>query len=407
MRMERHDEPLTHNVGDPAANSFSLPQVRKVLQVLPDDFKMIGRMIREGFSSAMAGVMKRISLCVQAINCHDEYYDKDDSSDDFEPVPLIWISGEKGVGKRDLVQRITSGCGFREYLLKVDCQLNQESKIRSELFGDAPDSFEELKNSREGKFSASDAGLLAVFCPQRLPIDCQRRIDQWQRSGRMEYDNPYRKDEENGAVVMLVADERPETMVARGAILKSLLHRVLANIYVLPLRERREDIVLYLKFFLKKKGLVYRNEEFSLESSFEDEALVLLVNHGWPDNLHGLQRFIEHTIYTDLLKSADSRLTVADVRRILSTLDAEEFASEASTEDTPTLTVDRSAKGSPHFSREDIEHLHHEYLVKGYTQSLMAVHLGVHHSTISRRRKKLGLPPLARGRPRKGSTRSL
>ncbi|UCH96200.1 MAG: sigma-54-dependent Fis family transcriptional regulator, partial [Candidatus Aminicenantes bacterium] len=79
----------------------------------------------------------------------------------------------------------------------------------------------------------------------------------------------------------------------QGEFRSDLFYRLnVISIYVPPLRERKDDIPLLLKYFLK-----IFNKKFSRDiDGFEREALELLINYPWPGNIRELENVVERSV---------------------------------------------------------------------------------------------------------------
>ncbi len=118
-------------------------------------------------------------------------------------------------------------------------------------------------------------------------------------------------------VLVLTATEVEERRDASSSVNDDLRYSALRYIRVPPLRERLEDIVLFLDDFLRATGDRYRGTQFTLLNNLEDEALLTLVNHSWPENLLDLRRTVEFMVVTDILRKPGDRVTGDQARMAL------------------------------------------------------------------------------------------
>ncbi|MGB6065986.1 MAG: sigma 54-interacting transcriptional regulator [Desulfomonilaceae bacterium] len=288
--------------------SLSVSDIKQLLQTFPAGLAELGRMVREGVSPAMKRVERRLTRCIEAINSHDQYVDRESSHTDCDPAPFLWITGEKGVGKQELIRRIHEGCSERGYILEQDCESVDQQQIEAELFGHQAEGSQ--KETREGKLWDAGAGILAIYDPENMSKGCQSRLlERKTRPLRRSRDG---QDEDPDPLPILVAArERPEELVQRGAVLPGLVTTPL-TIHIPPLRERPEDVTLFIEYFLRAKVLELTGWEFSLERNFQDEALFLLVNFYWPDNMLALQEVVALLVGAVLFKDHDHRITVSE-----------------------------------------------------------------------------------------------
>ena len=82
-------------------------------------------------------------------------------------------------------------------------------------------------------------------------------------------------------------------MIEKGAFREDLLYRLnLINLYIPPLRERREDIPLLTYHFLRSIGSIYRKVNITID----DDAMNWLKNQPLPGNIRQIKQIIERTI---------------------------------------------------------------------------------------------------------------
>lgn len=293
-------------------NGLSVSDIKRLLHTFPAELDELGRAVREGFSPAMTRVEQRLTACIKAINAHDNYVDQESLRAECDPVPFLWITGEKGVGKADLIRRVHEGCSERGYILEVDCESVDQQQIEAELFG------HEAKESREGKLADAGAGILTISDPQRLTKECQSRLLEWQarRLRRSVSDGQY---EDPDPLIIFIARQSPEELVQSGAVLPGLVTISLARIHIPALRERPEDVVLLIEHLLRVKVLELTGWEFSIERNLQDEALFLLANFHWPDNILALQEVVARLAGAVLFKHHEHRITIREVTEALRT----------------------------------------------------------------------------------------
>lgn len=290
-------------------DSLSVSEIKRLLRAFPEGLEALAMMVHEGFSPAMKRVERWLTACIKAINAHDIYVDRESPRSDCDPVPSLWITGERGVGKRELIHRIYEGCSERHYILELDCDTVDPRQIEAELFGYQAEG--SRKETRRGKLVEAEAGILTISEPQMLTKICQRRLLEWQaRRLRRSSDGLY---EDPDPIIIFVAHQRPEALEQRGAVLPGLVKRALAHIHIPSLRECPEDVALLVEYFLRVKVLELTGWEFSSERNLQDDALFLLVNFHWPDNLLGVQEVIARLTGAILFDNQEHRITVAEV----------------------------------------------------------------------------------------------
>jgi DNA-binding NtrC family response regulator len=381
-------------------NSLSVSDIKRLLQEIPPELEEIARLVRKGLSAAMKPVMGKIAACIAAINTHDHYAK---SSEDCEPVPFIWITGEEGVGKREYVQLIRAGCQYLAGTWELDCESVEQHLIQSELLGQGNDAAEVPEKPGEGKLCNADRGLLVIYEPQRLPRDCQDRLVKWQRLGQIQRGDSDGRLEDPDTVIIFVARQDPLHMTQKGELIPGLVTNSLPRIHIPPLRERPQDAVLMLEHLLRTKGRKYTGREFSIERNLEDEALFFLANFHWPGNALALREVVTDLVGSVLLIDYNHRITVSEVVASLET----HYGPDVLDILAPLFgRKRRSQKRGRHkrdeVRRDELRVLRHLWNL-GFHLDDLAKPLGISGSALSRRLNKAHLDPLPRGRPPKNA----
>ena len=154
------------------------------------------------------------------------------------------------------------------------------------------------KNPERGKFWDANAGLLIIYEPQKLPVDCQDRLLKWQKLRPIQPSSGNHHVEDPDPVIIFVARDSPQQIMSTGTVLPGLLTKMLPHIHIPPLREQPEDVVLLIGHLLRTKGREYRGRELSAERDLEEEALFLLVNFQWPGNISALREVVTRLVFS-------------------------------------------------------------------------------------------------------------
>jgi transcriptional regulator with AAA-type ATPase domain len=255
--------------------------IKSIVQRLREPGEL-ARLIRDGFSSAMKGVIRQISSCVKAINSHDQYFDVDRYADQFEPVPPVWVTGENGVGKRHVVETLRSQCRSREYYVEFEVERTDERTVWSELFG-----AQSRPDEPGGKFWLAEDGFLVVHRPERLPPNVLRPLVTWRRSGMMQREGDWTAPQPIDVISVFISTQQPWQAIVDPAICECLSSGKPWHIHIPPLRNRPKDILLYAQHLLRSQGQIFKGLEFSLAANFDDEASL-----SW-SGTHGRRTFEE------------------------------------------------------------------------------------------------------------------
>lgn len=202
----------------------------------------------------------------------------------------ILITGETGTGKEVFAQSIhkNSTRGSKP-MVSINCAAIPHELIESELFGYEEGSFTGArKGGKPGKFELADGGTIFLDEIGDMPYDMQSKLL------RVLQENEVEKIGSTKTIpidVRVIAATRQDlqSMVKNGTFREDLYYRLnVVNIEMLPLRERKDDIILFANYFLDKLNCKYKSL-----ISISDEALKCLINYNWPGNIRELENVVK------------------------------------------------------------------------------------------------------------------
>lgn len=202
----------------------------------------------------------------------------------------VLISGESGTGKEVFAKAIhqLSPRNSRP-MITVNCGAIPEGLLESELFGHEKGAFTGAVATKKGVFELADRGTILLDEIGEISAQTQVKLLRVLETG--EFMRVGSAELRKVDVRVIAATNRDlGEMVKQGTFRKDLYYRLKAvSMYVPPLRERREDIPLFIEYFVKE--MVQKNNiEFA---GFTDDAMYVLLNHSWPGNVRELKNFIE------------------------------------------------------------------------------------------------------------------
>ena len=285
----------------------------------------------------------------------------------------VLITGDNGTGKELVARQIhmNSRRKLRPFI-EVNCAAIPDELIESELFGHEKGAFTGATQKRRGKFDIADGGTIFLDEIADMSLKTQAkvlRILQEQTFERVGGIEPIKVD----VRVIAATNKDLEEEIRNERFREDLYFRLnVIPLHVPPLRERREDILLFVDFFGKKfaerSGLV--NKEFTRN------AVEALTNYDWPGNVRELKNIVERLV----IMTRDTEVREVDVRRAL------KFQVKPSGLDLYTVSDLREAKGE--FEREFILRKLNE---NDWNISRTAETIGLERSNLYRKIRQYGL----------------
>jgi DNA-binding NtrC family response regulator len=218
----------------------------------------------------------------------------------------VLITGENGTGK-GLVAQAFHAVSMRANrpMVTINAGGVSEGVFESELFGHVKGAFTDAKQDRVGRFELADGSTLFLDEIANVPLSQQQKLLRVLETGEFER---LGSSKTRKADVRLISATNSDlnAEVAGGRFRQDLLFRLNTIEIKLPsLRDRREDIPLLAKHFLKMHAQRYRKAL----TGFDPAALQTLVDHQWPGNV----RELDHAIERAVLMAQGNTIRVVDL----------------------------------------------------------------------------------------------
>jgi len=283
----------------------------------------------------------------------------------------VLITGETGTGKELFARAIHKRSDRPERaFVSVNCAALAPSLISSELFGHEKGAFTGATQRRAGRFEMADGGTIFLDEVGELPPDVQvalLRVLQEREFERVGGTQSVHVD-----VRVIAATNRDlKTAIAHGAFRQDLFYRL--NVFPIeapPLRERHDDIVMLVEYFVQR----YASRAGKSIRSIDKKSVDLLQSYGWPGNIRELQNVIERSV---ILSSGD----VLSVDELWLSRESSQPAHQAGPAASP--------RSEPRSEREIIEAALAESRGRVSGLSGAAAKLGIPPSTLDHRVKAL------------------
>jgi transcriptional regulator with PAS, ATPase and Fis domain len=244
----------------------SIPEPREI----PDD---------EFDRGGIAGVSRGLVKVLETVKKVSKY----DSS--------VLITGESGTGKELIARAIHRNSARKNNpMVVINCGAIPGELLESELFGHEKGAFTGAHRSRTGRFEAADRGTIFLdeigdMSPE-LQVKLLRAIQE-------------RQFERVGGTSTITVDIRVISATNKdlvqamemGKFREDLYYRLnVIPIHILPLRERKDDIMPLVDYF--QDNLARRMDGYEIKS-FSPEAKQAMLHYDWPGNIRELENLVE------------------------------------------------------------------------------------------------------------------
>ncbi|HEY7309164.1 MAG TPA: sigma 54-interacting transcriptional regulator [Gemmataceae bacterium] len=205
----------------------------------------------------------------------------------------VLIQGETGTGK-ELIARAIHNLSKRKErtFVKLNCAAIPSGLLESELFGHEKGAFTGAVAQKVGRFELADGGTLFLDEIGDIPLELQPKLLRVLQEQEFERLGGTRTHRVNVRLVAATNRDLP-SMVADRQFRSDLYYRL--NVFPLtlpPLRQRREDIPLLVRYFVQQHA---RRLKRTIES-IPAEAMTALTRYPWPGNVRELANFIERSV---------------------------------------------------------------------------------------------------------------
>ncbi len=202
----------------------------------------------------------------------------------------VLVSGESGVGK-EVFPKIIHQLSARKHgpYIAVNCGAIPEGTIDSELFGHEKGSFTGAHEARKGYFEVANGGTIFLDEVAELPQSTQVRLLRVLETGEFIKVGSSKVLKTDVRIVAATNVDVNE-FVQKGKFRQDLYYRLnTVPIYIPPLRDRKEDIVLLFRKFASDFAERYRMPVIELE----EDARRILMDYRWYGNIRQLKNITE------------------------------------------------------------------------------------------------------------------
>ena len=231
-------------------------------------------------------------------------------------VPVL-IHGESGTGKDIIARMVHSLSPWKSGpFVKVNCPAIPGTLLESELFGYERGAFTGAYGSKPGRVEMAHRGTLFLDEISELDMSLQSKLLQLLQDGQFCRIGA-QADKKVEVRIVCATNRKLEEEIENGTFRQDLFYRInVVNLFMPPLRERRNDIENLANYFLE-----YYNRKYNCRAKpISPELTEVLKKYHWPGNIRELENLIkryvilgsEDVISSDL-QPRDPELLTADI----------------------------------------------------------------------------------------------
>jgi len=205
----------------------------------------------------------------------------------------VLIQGESGVGKEVVARSIHQNSSRRDKpFVKVNCAALPSELLESELFGYEKGAFTGAYRQKPGKFEMANQGTIFLDEIAEMSPSLQAKLLQvlqdreFSRLGG-------KKDVWVDVRILAASNRNIEEAIKNGQFREDLYYRLnVVNITIPPLRERKDEIPIFVEYFLDKFGKKYNKNAKPLS----DQTMKILCQYQWLGNVRELENVIQRYV---------------------------------------------------------------------------------------------------------------
>jgi transcriptional regulator with PAS, ATPase and Fis domain len=240
-----------------------------------------------------------IGTAIRAIEAEIEYAARSDAK--------VLITGESGVGK-EVIARLVHQRSRRAHmpLVTINCAGIPDTLLESAVFGHVKGSFTGAYRDRLGLLEVAHQGTIFLDEIGEMSLRMQALLLRFLENGEIQRVGADRVQSRVDVRVIAATNRNLLDRIASKDFREDLYYRLnVIHITIPPLRARREDIPVFLEYFLR----LYAERHGVRPPELTPDALAHLVAYDWPGNVRELKNVVERLI----VRSRTGLITMTDL----------------------------------------------------------------------------------------------
>jgi len=192
----------------------------------------------------------------------------------------LLITGETGVGKEEVAHLVHKISRRKGKFVVVNCASIPDNLLESELFGYEKGAFTGAYQQKQGKFEVADGGTIVLDEIGEMSPYLQAKLLRVADKKQFEHLGSTKTIEVDVRIIS-TTNRQLEERIKEGKFRDDLFFRLAqAHIYIPPLRERRDDIEVFIDRILLDMG-----KEKGVTIGISEESMERLLAYDWPGNV--------------------------------------------------------------------------------------------------------------------------
>ncbi|MCU1256549.1 MAG: transcriptional regulator, NifA subfamily, Fis Family [Candidatus Angelobacter sp.] len=307
----------------------------------------------------------------------------------------VLLLGDTGTGK-ELIARAIHDHSRRKQrtFVKLNCAAIPTGLLESELFGHEKGAFTGAISQKIGRLELADQGTLFLDEVGDIPLEIQPKL--LRALQEREFERLGNSHTRKVNVRLIAATNRNlEKMISDREFRSDLYYRLnVFPIRIPPLRDRKEDIPLLVRYFVQKAARQMQKQIDTIPAA----AMKTLTNWEWPGNIRELENFIERAVILTRGKSLE--VPVAELNKPTMALSAND--DDLHGQDVARVvkeTISALTKGAVKNAGEEYDEKHRREILRILQETKgrvggaegAAARIGVNRTTLLSRMKKFGI----------------
>jgi len=232
-------------------------------------------LIRYGFMVGSSSAMKKIAETIDKVAAGDL---------------SILITGESGTGKELLAKAIHRLSTRKDKpFLPIVCAAMPNELLESELFGHEKGAFTGAVALKKGKFELAEEGTIFLDEIAEIPTETQVKLLRYLQEKTFERVGGQQAIISK-ARILAATNRNLEKEIAKGTFREDLFYRLnVISIHLPPLRERKEDIPIFFKYFADKASMISGKKVLPV---LREDVKSIFFRYDWPGNIREMENSI-------------------------------------------------------------------------------------------------------------------